>query len=407
MKMKLKCVAAKVAEQYDNFYLYDESGVAEQIETLKKTFPSAELLYSVKCNPNRRVLDAVFQRGLGADVASVGEVVAAREAGLSRDQIYFSAPGKTTADVAATLDEAVLIADSLAEIERIDRVAAELGRVAEIGIRVNPNFAFDGGAAQASKFGVDEDQAVAFLTERAPKNVRVVGLHIHLRSQELDADVLARYHRGVVATAERLAEIGVRLEFVNLGAGIGIPYAKTDEAVDLAALGEATEREIARFRERFPNVRFLLESGRFIVGGAGIYVTTVLDRKTSRGRTFLIVKNTLNGFLRPSLARLIERCVGKDVASHEPLFTKADAFEIVALKDDGGEIEREEATVVGNLCTATDVIAEKASLPRLEPGDAITISNAGAYGVVLSPTQFSSQEKPVELFLRLDGNVVR
>ncbi len=406
--MRIKNAIAEIARTRDNFYLYDEVGIAAQIERLKGAFPSLELLYSVKCNPNRRVLDAVFERGLGADVASVGEVFAARDAGLNRDRIYFSAPGKTTDDVAATVDEATIIADSLSEIERIDRVAAERGRVVEIGVRLNPNFAFDGGAAPASKFGIDEDQALAFLRERAPKNVRVVGLHVHLRSQSLDGDVLARYHRNVVATAERLAErlteLGERLEFVNLGAGIGIPYAKNDEPVELTALGTATEQEIARFRRRFPNVRFFLESGRFIVGGAGTYVTTVLDRKTSGGKTFLIVKNTLNGFLRPSLARLIERCAGEKASANEPLFTKADAFEISTLKDAADGVET--VSVVGNLCTATDVIAENIRLPRLEPGDVAMISNAGAYAAVLSPTQFSSQEKPVELMLRRDGSVV-
>ena len=131
--MRIKNAIAEIARTRDNFYLYDEVGIAAQIERLKGAFPSLELLYSVKCNPNRRVLDAVFERGLGADVASVGEVFAARDAGLNRDRIYFSAPGKTTDDVAATVNEATIIADSLSEIERIDRVAAERGRVVEFG----------------------------------------------------------------------------------------------------------------------------------------------------------------------------------------------------------------------------------------------------------------------------------
>ena len=141
----------------------------------------------------------------------------------------------------------------------------------------------------------------------------------------------------------------------------------------------------------------MIEVGRYAVGKSGIYVTKVMDRKVSCGKTYLILKNTLNGFIRPSLARLV--CIyGGAAAPCEPLFTSEDAFEIRTLKEDGAE--KETVTLVGNLCTAADVAAENVTMPRLDVGDVVIFTNAGNYGAVLSPAQFSSQARPAAGFLR-------
>lgn len=135
-----------------------------------------------------------------------------------------------------------------------------------------------------------------------------------------------------------------------------------------------------------------------------MYVTTVLDKKISYGKTYIIVKNTLNGFIRPSMARMVEKYASEILPEpSEPLFTCKDAFEFITLKEN---IDMEKVTLVGNLCTATDSIVEDINLSRLECGDVIIITNAGSYAAVLSPMQFSSQEKPVELFMTKNGEVL-
>ena len=402
--MKLDRTIAEAAEIYDSFYLYSEAGILAQSEKLKTAFPGVSFLYSVKCNPNRHILRSVFDNGFGADAASAGEVLLAGQAGLGKENIYYSAPGKTQADIEETIDKAVLIADSLDEIKRIE-LAAEKKRLAvKIGIRVNPAFSFGGGPGLPSKFGIDEAQAFACLREYHHPNVRITGLHVHLCSQELNASALEQYYRNILAMADRLQrDCGVQLEYINMGSGLGIPYAKADAPLPIEELGRKTEQEICKFRERYPGVRFLIETGRYIVGKNGIYVTKVLDRKTSQGKTYLIVRNTLNGFLRPSLARLITRCAKEHPVACEPLFTQTDAFTVSALKK---EPASEIVTIVGNLCTAADVIAEDVEMPHLECGDLLTISNAGAYGAVLSPMQFSSQDRPAEMFLKQNGELL-
>ena len=147
-----------------------------------------------------------------------------------------------------------------------------------------------------------------------------------------------------------------------------------------------------------------METGRYVVGKSGHYVVKVLDRKESMGTTFIILSNTLNGFIRPSLGQLVMGYAkDADPAGSEPLFTNRDAFQFIALTD---ERKQETVTLVGNLCTAADVIAKDISMPRLKQGDVIAITNAGSYGAVLSPMQFSSQTPPQQLLLRCDGTVV-
>jgi Diaminopimelate decarboxylase len=397
-------VISRCADRWDSFYLYDETGILKSIKFLKSNFPQISFLYSVKCNPNPHVLRCIFKQGFGADAASAGEVRLANESGLSAAQIYYSAPGKSRRDIESSIDKAILVADSIDEIGRIQAAAEQAGKVVQIGIRINPNFTFAGDGGKPSKFGIDEDRALAFVRENSFKNVRVTGIHVHVKSQELDADVLAAYYERMFRLAGKFAHACGGLEYVNMGSGMGVPYAPADSALDIPALGLAMQRGLDEFRLSCPATKVILEVGRYAVCKSGYYVTKVLDRKVSFGKTYLILKNTMNGFIRPSMARLIERCsAGEGAVGAEPLFTSKDAFEFSALK--GGPAS-ETVTLVGNLCTATDVIAEDIRMPHLECGDLIVITNAGSYAAVLSPVQFSAQEKPAELFLTQGGEIV-
>ena len=392
------------AQQSDAFYLYDERILQNQMDTLTSAFPDVQFLYSMKCNADRRVTASIFSQGFGADAASVGEVEQAVALGKAKDAIYFSAPGKTREDIARTIQSAVLIADSLDEIARIQEVASNMQLVAEIGVRINPNFSFDGSAGAASKFGIDEDLALQFLQENPYDHVRVTGLHVHLRSQSLDADALAFYYKNILALAERIEQkTNTSLAYVNLGSGIGIPYRMDEQALDIEKLSLSLNQAIADFHAALPQTRILMETGRFLVGKAGVYVTQVLDRKVSHGKTFVILKNTLNGFIRPSMACLIEHYdTSEHPASYEPFYTSRNAFQFIPLKE---AAPCEKVNLVGNLCTSTDMIAEDILMPHLEAGDFIVMTNAGAYAAVLSPMQFASQSAPTAFFVDVHGTI--
>ena len=369
--------AARLAEKHESFYLYDEGAILDSIERLRKSFDGVRFLYSVKANPHPGVLSCILSKGIGVDAASLREVQMGRENGLGKHDIYYSAPGKSVHDIDAALPDCVIIADSVNEVERIQTLAAGHGIVAEIGIRINPNFSFDGAVGTANKFGIDEDTVFEKLPEWKAKV-------FELACRVQDA-------------------LGEKLGFVNMGSGIGIPYAESDRPVDLARLGDEMTRLMGVYRSRL-SAQILIETGRFLVGKAGVYVTHVLDKKVSHGRTFVILANTLNGFVRPSMAQMVESyTVDAHPHNSEPMYTGRNAFGFVPLADTAGT---ETVTVVGNLCTGTDVIAKDITLPKLDCGDVFVITNAGSYAAVLSPMQFASLTPPAQVLLKADGSTV-
>lgn len=399
-----KDIIKEQAKQYDSFYLYDERQIMAQTQKLKAHFPDILFLYSIKCNSNQKVLNSIFSQGFGADAASAGEVEKALAAGLKKENIYYSAPGKSMEDIKRTIRSSILIADSINELNRIQLAAEQMNIIADIGIRINPRFSFYGGKGTPSKFGIDEEQAIAWMKENHFSHLNITGIHVHLRSQELEAGILAAYYKNILALAKRIQEVNpAPLSFINMGSGMGIPYAADSAPLNIDALSNSFTKALHCFQKAFPATRIIIETGRYIVGKAGIYATKVVDRKVSYGKTYILLKNTLNGFIRPSLARLVAHYALDDLPKgSEPLFTGTDAFQFIALSE---KKPFEKVYLVGNLCTATDVIAEDILMPYLECNDIIVITNAGAYAAVLSPMQFSTQPRPTELFLNLNGQV--
>lgn len=404
--MENKEMILEQAKKYNSFYFYDERKIISAANRLKEDFNGIEFLYSLKSNPAPAIVKTIVSQGFGADVASLEEVKLAKRFGLPLEKIQYSAPGKSKVDIEGALDISTIIADSINEVFLIEEVAKERNMTAEIGIRINPNFTFLGDEGISSKFGIDEEQVYEWIPKwRALSHIRIVGIHVHLRSQELKAEVLEAYYKRMLLLAIEFQEaIGYRLTFINMGSGLGIPYAKKDSPLDTKYLGEKTFSFMKDLQEKLEGVKLILETGRYVVGESGYYITRVMDKKVSMGTTFIILHNTLNGFIRPSLAQLVLHYAKENTPDgSEPLFTSKDAFQFVLLTE---EKEEEEVTLMGNLCTASDVIARDMMMPKLNVGDFIAISNAGSYGAVLSPMQFSWQSPPPQLILRCDGSVM-
>ncbi|WP_317855691.1 diaminopimelate decarboxylase [Chakrabartyella piscis] len=394
------------AEVHDSFYLYEEAKIKLAMENLQKNFKGIRFLYSIKTNANKHVVQSVLSNGFGVDAASVAEVEMGVSHGVDKRDIQYSTPGKTRKYIEKTLECATIVADSLGEMVRIQEVAEAKGVVAEIGVRLNPDFSFYGDTGVASKFGIDEE---AFFNHLdwilSLNNIKIIGLHIHIRSQELDEMRIATYYENILRLAHTVQrELGTNLAFINMGSGIGIPYEIDDTALDMQKLGGKTLDIVASFAAEFPQTQLYIETGRYVVGKSGVYVTKVLDKKVSYGTTYVVLGNTLNGFLRPSIAQLIVKYSGvANPVGSEPLYTTKNPTQIHVLKK---ETEMEVVTLVGNLCTATDVVATDILLPKLEEDDIVVMTNAGSYAAVLSPMQFSSQIPPKELFLQENGEVI-
>lgn len=398
--------ALNLAQQYQkSFYLYDETIISRQISALKKSFTGVDFLYSIKTNPFPPIVRHIASHQLGADAASAAEVLLACQAGIPAEDIYYSAPGKTAQDIEQSLKHCTIIADSYSELKIIDTIAKAKNIKISAGIRINPAFNMFGAKQGSSKFGVDEESLLSHLPLfKSLTNTVITGIHTHLRSQILDTTILNRYYNNVFLLAKSCQEqLGFDIRFINFGGGLGIPYStQNDTALNTAQLGQGFE-QLAN-QHNLSHVRLLIETGRFVIGEAGTYITPIVDIKASRGVKYLIVRNGLNGFMRPAIAALLNQFpVDSNQFSAEPLFTAPDTFDVTVLGRSGNE---EKVTVAGNLCTATDLIGENLLLPQAQVGDFIAVSKAGSYAYTLSPLLFSSHNKPLQLFLTETGTVI-
>ena len=394
-----------IARENAPCYLYEYEKLYEQAKTLREVFPAFDFLFSVKANPFPPVLKTLASFGVGADAASAPEVFLAQQCGMPDQDIYFSAAGKSDKAILSTWEHGHLIADSLGEVERIGALAAAKGEKKTIGVRLNPDYAMGGGKGHTSKFGIDEEDLprLAELLKTLP--VEVEGIHIHLKSQNLDADVLGEYYRQCWACAKRLsALLGRPLAYVNFGGGVGIAYdLKMESPLDFARLRTYTDA-IARENEKTWRARLMIESGRFLTAQMGHYFLPVVDKKVSRGKTYVIVENCMNGLQKPAIAAMLRRAVGEaPLAPNEPMFTAEYAFPIIAHGD--GKVT-ETVDIVGNLCCAQDILKENFTGPGLAVGDLIELGNAGAYACTLSAQRFSSHIPPKELLVTESGEII-
>jgi diaminopimelate decarboxylase len=401
-------IIKKLMAEYDRpFYIYDESIIAKQITTLSERFSRFEFLYSLKTNPYTPIVNFIVSRGFGADAASAAEVIIAYEAGLSYEKVLYSSPGKTRKDIEKTLDKSIIIADSYNELALINDVAKQKKIHIKVGLRINPAYTMDIEKGVSSKFGVDEETIVKqrdFFNSLT--NIKIIGIHIHLRSQVLDHSIIYRYYEKIFEVALFCKEsMGWELEFINFGGGLGIVYSSlNDIPLDLDLLSDECERLFQRFRDKI-SVRLIIETGRFVVCEAGQYVTHIVDVKESRGTKYLIVENGLNGFLRTSIAELLTAYApgGSKLKGCEPLFTAKDAFEFTIVGREKFSLEK--VSIVGNLCTSADIMAKDIMLPKANIGDILVVSKAGSYSYTLTPLLFASQPLPLQFYMKENGEI--
>ncbi len=398
-----------IYQKYERpFYVYEEEILRRQTEMLKNTLPKFEFLYSVKTNPMESIVAFVAKQGFGADAASVEEVMKGVRAGIPKDKIIFSSPGRTMRDFEETYDKAVITADSFHELEMLQELAEKKDIHLKVGIRINPDYTMSGGKGTSNKFGVDEEE----LPKRKEffaslKNISICGVHVHIQSQILSYETLYRYYKKVLELSVYCQEeMGFSIEFVNFGGGVGLVYDKSKESpLDIEMLSKKCDGILDEMKDKL-HARLIIESGRFVVCEAGTYYTPIIDSKISRGMKYLLVKNTLNGFMRPSLAEMIKGyCGDGEIPACEPLYTEENAFAFGVVGKETNA-EKETVTICGNLCTGADVMAKSVLLPKAEIGDLISVDHAGSYAFSLSALLFSSHKLPLQVYLGEDGTAL-
>ncbi len=322
----------------------------------------------------------------GLDVASSGELDIALGTGINPATISFAGPGKSAKDLSAAVDGGVIIViESERELGRVAALGRQRGKRPRVVIRVNPDFELKTAGMKMSggprPFGIDAEVVPSVLAGLPELAVDFIGLHIFSGSQSLRTQAIIDTHTKALELAMRLAEeTQVALKWLNLGGGLGIPYFPGEEALDVTPIAQNLERLAAVAEHRFPGIELVIELGRYLVGGAGIYVCEITDRKLSRGQAFLITNGGLHHHLAAS------GNFGQIIRKNYP----------VAIGNRIHSQQTETVNIVGPLCTPLDILAQNIDLPVTQVGDLVVIYQSGAYGYSASPLHFLSHPLPLQ-----------
>jgi diaminopimelate decarboxylase len=376
-------------------YVYDLGVVDGQVDALRATLPARfDVAYAVKANPSLGVVVHLGRRGLGADVASLGELRTALRAGIAPDRIVMTGPGKRDEELQAASAAGIraVTVESRGELRRLEQVARESGRAVPVLLRAatpaaraleRVRLVGDDGAG---KFGMDRaDLSAAARTAAASPFLDLLGIHAFGASNVTDASALARHVADTLALAAEIArEAGTAFSLVDVGGGLGIPYESGEESLDLVGLRRQLEDVASAWLalRELRDATILLEPGRFLVGPAGAYVARVVDRKVVEGRTVAILDGGVHHLLRPAL-------VGQE---HRVRRLTASATD--------GPARFTPVTIAGPLCSGLDVFATEAMVQPPEPGDLVAVLDVGAYGFTESMPFFLSHPVPAEVAVR-------
>lgn len=369
------------------FYAIDSAAVRARIDALRAALPATlQLCYAIKANPLPALLQCISGWLDGADVSSGGELTRALDAGFPAARIGFTGPGKRDAELAAAIDTGVRIcAESIGEITRIARIADQQGHQARVALRANPDFTITGSRVRMSGdsfFGIDSAQLGEAIEAVRGHGLEFDGLHYYCASRMLDAAEIVGLHAHCLAEALQTADAAdVALPWLNLGGGFGIAIADDEQPLDFAPVAAHLHALDEKLRARDPEARLALEPGRYLVAEAGIYVCSVIERKTVRGRTWLIVDGGAHQHLHATL---------------QPDRLQPANFPMTLLPQ-APTTEVERVSIAGPLCAPFDVLARDIDLPRAQPGDLLVVHRSGAYGASASPLDFLGHPHPAEL----------
>ena len=382
--------AVELIERYGSpLYVTNEERVRENFRNYHDAFPEADLYYAAKANGNLTILKIMAEEGAGADVFSDGELYLALLAGIPKEKILFNGNSKRDRELLMAVKTGVRVSvDSFDELRTLSLIAKKECRVVDIAFRVNPDVSPQthpkiSTGLKTSKFGVPHGEVVRAYKEALDiPGINPVGIHCHIGSQILDITPFAEAMNKMMDLVEQVSRLGVKLEFVDIGSGLGIPYEKgisVPSPVDLADL------ILPIFNERCAaegiNPKLILEPGRYLVADSTILLARVNTMKDA-AKKFVGIDAGFNLLIRPAMY---------DSYHHVVVANKADAAALGTY------------TIVGPICETGDILARDRELPMIEKGDIIALLDAGAYGFSMS-SQYNGRTRCAELLVH-DGDV--
>ncbi len=362
---------AEIAAQVGTpFYCYSTATLTRHFRLFDEALEGVDHLvcYAVKAASNVAILKTLAELGAGMDVVSGGEYARAKAAGVPGERIVFSGVGKTRDEIAQVLAGGVrqFNVESEPEMAAISAVASELGVVAPITVRVNPDVDAKTHAKIATgksenKFGIPITRAREVYAEAAAlPGLKVVGIDVHIGSQLTELEPFRLAYEKVAELTEALRADGHEISRLDLGGGLGIPYARSNEAPPLPTeYGQLIKETVGHL-----GCEIEIEPGRLVAGNAGILVSEVIYVKAGEGRDFLILDAAMNDLIRPAMY---------------------DAYhDIIPVIEPEAGAEQAPYDIVGPVCESGDTFAKERMMPKVAAGDLVAFRSAGAYGAVMA-----------------------
>ena len=369
------------------FYVYSTATLQRHFRLFDEALAGMDHLvcYAMKAASNQASLKTLAQVGAGMDVVSQGEYLRAKAAGVPGDKIVFSGVGKTAEEIRCALSGGIrqFNVESEPEMAVINAVALELGQVAPITIRVNPDVDAKTHAKIATgksenKFGIPISRAREVYAHAATlPGLKVIGIDCHIGSQLTDLEPFRKAYEKIADLTESLRGDGHDIRRLDLGGGLGIPYTRSNEAPPLPVeYGQLIKDTLGHL-----GCEIEIEPGRLIAGNAGLMVSKVIYVKSGEDREFLIVDGAMNDLIRPAMYE----------AHHD----------IVAVHEPAPGIENRPYDIVGPVCETGDTFAKQRDMPPLTAGDLIAFRSAGAYGAVMA-SEYNSRPLIPEVLVHED-----
>ena len=368
------------------FHIYDEAGIRETGDRLKKCFsgiPGFREYFAVKALPNPAILAIMFDMGFGFDCSSIAELVLSRRVGGNGEDLMFTSNNTTRQEFAAAMADGGSIIN-IDDISLVDKLPVIPNLIC---FRYNPGERRSGnaiiGTPVEAKYGVSHEQLIHAYQTARNRGVRRFGLHTMLASNERNYTYMVQTADMLLEQVERISSaLDIRFEFINIGGGLGIPYRPADSPLDLDAMAGAITAAFNAFSRRNGYMpRLYMESGRFMTGPHGALVATAINRKEIY-RTYVGLDASMSALMRPGMYNAYHHISvpGKT----------ADPTQVV--------------DVVGSLCENNDKFAIQRPLPPIAEGDRVVIHDTGAHGHAMG-FNYNGKLRPKELLLKLDGTV--
>ena len=369
-----------VANEYGTpAYVYSKDAIIKNAKSYVDSFTNSTSLacFAVKSLSNLSILKIIKDSGCGFDIVSGGELQRVLSVGADPQKIIFSGVGKSEEEIKEAIENKILSfnVESVSELYKIENIAKELDAIASISIRINPDIDSGGHdyittGRKGDKFGISTTEDILSLCKHASSssNLKLVGLACHIGSQIMSLDGYEKSANKVFELADKLLELGISLEFLDMGGGLGVSYENENPPSPKELIALLENKFLVR------NERLILEPGRSISANTGVLLTKVEFTKEN----FLIVDAAMNDLLRPALYKAVHT--------------------ISNLKGDQKNLKR--WNVVGPVCESSDFLGKNVELEAVE-GDILAIRNVGAYGFVMA-SNYNSRLRPCEILI--DGD---